>query len=198
MLTTFNLIPMVLLLLYPCQCFQRCLNRCRILPSLLDSLVTTFQGCYRHETKYFAGIYLLARHIFLITLALVNTYASASVFGFYFITLTIFVTLLNPYKEKTHNKIDAVVLLHGATVSFIFGLYMHLRPAEPQINIRPLFIAFASPLGLIMLFYGLAMMVQNVIPKKAIFAVQRYWQYITTRAKDPDPDEAFLQQLEQE
>lgn len=47
MMLIFNVAPLLLLLLYPCHCFQSLLNRCR--PSLFQPLhifMDSFQGCY--------------------------------------------------------------------------------------------------------------------------------------------------------
>ena len=66
MLVIFNLLPMILLLLYPCRCFQRCLNVCGVRSHLLHTLMDAFQGCYRHQPRdcrYFAGIYFGVRII---------------------------------------------------------------------------------------------------------------------------------------
>ena len=41
MFITFNLVPFFLLCLYPCRCFQSCLNHCR-----LNSQVAYLHGCF--------------------------------------------------------------------------------------------------------------------------------------------------------
>ena len=64
MLITFNILPMVLLFLYPWSYFQKCLSMCscRCLP--LSILMDTFQGCYRHkprDCRCFAALYFFMR-----------------------------------------------------------------------------------------------------------------------------------------
>lgn len=202
MLLLFNLVPVVLLLLYPCPCCLSCLTNSRIPTELLYPLINTFQGCYHHNNRCFAGFYLVIRFVFLVTLALTNTNTSAPIFGFYFIALSIILILSNPYKENIHNKINTAVFLFGATTSFIFGLYVHIRPTEPQLPIRTLFNVLISPLAVTFLLYGITMMIQNVVPKKAFVAAVRCWQHIKTMSNrtetDDDTDKSFLQQLEQE
>lgn len=198
MLMIFNFVPMVFLLLSPCQCFQRCLNKCRLNITFLHPLIDTFQGCYRHQYRYFAGIYLMVRFLFLITLVLVNYTTAYSLFGFYFLILAITVILLMPYKE---NKIDSTFFLVGASVSFISGLYYYLRPAEPQIQVRPLFIIFISPLIVFPTLYGPIILIAKVLPRKTFTLVKSCWQYVHSKIKGDekaDDDDAFLQQLEQE
>ena len=61
----FNILPLVLLCLYPCQCFQRCLNYCRIRCQALHIFMDSFQGCYKNRTsntydcRWFAALYLV-------------------------------------------------------------------------------------------------------------------------------------------
>ena len=64
-LLTFTLMPMLLLFLYSCSCFQVCLNRTGC--SSLHAFVDVFQGHYKngtngtHDLRFFSGIYLLLR-----------------------------------------------------------------------------------------------------------------------------------------
>ena len=43
---TFNLVPLLLLCLYPCRCFQSCLYCCRLNSQVLRTFTDAFQGCY--------------------------------------------------------------------------------------------------------------------------------------------------------
>ena len=49
MFIIFNLIPLLLLCLYPCRCFQSCLNCCRFNSQVLRTFMDAFQGCYKFE-----------------------------------------------------------------------------------------------------------------------------------------------------
>ena len=57
------LFPLILLLLYPMQCFQKCLNRCGLNSPGLQMFMQCFQGYYRDRTdggrecRYFAAVY---------------------------------------------------------------------------------------------------------------------------------------------
>ena len=73
MFTTFNLVPLLLLCLYPCRCFQSCLNCCRLNSQVLRTFMDAFQGCYKFEPydcRYWAAFYLLLRILFLVVFAL--------------------------------------------------------------------------------------------------------------------------------
>ena len=46
----FNILPLLLLLLYPLQCFQRCLSICRLRWHGLHIFIDAFHGCYKNGT----------------------------------------------------------------------------------------------------------------------------------------------------
>ena len=48
MMSVFNILPTLLLLLYPCGCFQKCLTCCGIRSVTLHIFMDTLQGCYRY------------------------------------------------------------------------------------------------------------------------------------------------------
>ena len=117
-LTVFVLLPFLLLLLYPCRCFQKCLNyfgwRCQTLHIFMDA----FQGSFRTEPRdyrYFSAYFLLLRVLIMVQMQIFPT-----VFMFYTCTLLalIFATMiatLQPYRVSIHNKIDTILMLILAT-----------------------------------------------------------------------------------
>ena len=62
-LTTFIVLPVLVLLLYPTRVFQRCIGCCSTRWHALDAFVDAFQGCYKNGTngtpdwQYFSGLY---------------------------------------------------------------------------------------------------------------------------------------------
>jgi len=56
----FNILPLLLLLLYPFQCFQQCLSTCRLRWHGLPIFIDAFQGCYKNGTETFALIFIMA------------------------------------------------------------------------------------------------------------------------------------------
>ena len=112
------IIPIILLFLYPCRCFHKCLNHfhLRLLP--LHAFVDAFQGCYKDGTdgtrdcRYFAGLQLVLRllfpFIFLIAReTMLSLFSFAVVLGLYII---LFVTV-QPYKIAIYNKADVPLLI---------------------------------------------------------------------------------------
>ena len=113
-ITVFVLLPFLLLLLYPCRCFQRCLNyfgwRCPTLHILMDA----FQGSYRiepHDYRYFSAFYLLLR---ILVIVQVQIFTSALLFYASAMTSLIFAVVLaafQPYKVSAHNNRDSILLV---------------------------------------------------------------------------------------
>ena len=60
----FNIIPLLLLCIYPCRSFRRCLNstvfQCQVLHTFMDA----FQGCYKHKPynfRFFTAVYMITQ-----------------------------------------------------------------------------------------------------------------------------------------
>ena len=113
-LVTFIAIPPVVLLLYQCSWFQRCLTRCRLNTLALRTFVEIFQGPYKYgadgtfDYRYFAGVYFVLRIIvFILSFGglFSHTFGSALLF---FITAVLF-ALLRPYRKHIYNVVDAII-----------------------------------------------------------------------------------------
>ena len=121
-LLVFVALPMAFLILYPFNMSQRCLIWCRLDRPGLHALVDAYQGCFKNsatdgkERRYFAGIFLLFRAVFLapITLLQINIHLEwvVSITGPCFAVLMAgVIALLRPYKKTVHNVIDFVIFL---------------------------------------------------------------------------------------
>jgi hypothetical protein len=122
MFTMFNLVPFLLLCLYPCRCFQSCLNCCRLNSQVLRTFMDAFQGCYKFEPydcRYFSGFYLFLRvAILVIFLATESTYVII-VSGMAIMPAIAFFLIVKPYRVSIYNTIDAIILLSFAL--FCYG-----------------------------------------------------------------------------
>ena len=132
-LLTFTLLPMLLLFLYPCSCFQACLNRtgCSCLP--LYTFIDTFQGHYKNGTndtrdlRFFSGLNLLLRVV-----VYASTVVNYQIDSFAYSTITIAVlavsvALARPYKKNIYNIIDTVFLTNTVL------LYVTLVPLRSHL-----------------------------------------------------------------
>ena len=63
MLLAFNILPLLLLCIYPCRCFQKILSHFRLHPRILHTLMDAFRGSYKlrpNRLLSFSAIYLMA------------------------------------------------------------------------------------------------------------------------------------------
>ena len=130
MFLVFNIFPLVLLTPYPFKFFQRCLN---CLPYTkyklaLRFFMDAFNGCYKdndgHDYRHFAALYLAVRFFNLLLLSVLrstNAYCVAATL------LTVFALTLvakfQPYKHKSTNTVDIVMLLTLVTGLVIVALW---------------------------------------------------------------------------
>ena len=111
---SFFIFLILLLTLYPCRCFQRCLNTCglRLLP--LHMLMDAFQGSYKLEPRdlrYFSAFYLFLRLLMLAHVELFLSPQSFYISGILLLASAAVMATCRPYKVDTHNTVDSVLLL---------------------------------------------------------------------------------------
>ena len=127
------IIPIILLFLYPCQCFQRCLNHFHLRLLVLHAFVDAFQGCYKDGTngtrdcRYFSALLLLLRLLFLFSFfvtkeVIFSCFASSVVIGLF---ITIFM-IVQPYKNPLYNNSATPLLMAGLILCFLSPVYILL------------------------------------------------------------------------
>ena len=122
MFATFNLAPFLLLCLYPCQCFQSCLNCCQLNSQVLRIFMDAFQGCYKFEPydcRYFSGFYFFLRVVILVIFLVTESLYIINNSGMAIIPAIVFLTIFKPYAQSIYNTIDVILLL--SIVLFCFG-----------------------------------------------------------------------------
>ena len=126
-LLTFTLLPMLLLFLYPCSCFQVCLNRTGCSCQSLHIFMDTFQGHYKNGTdgtrdlRFFSGLNLLLRVVVYASTVLnyqIESYAYTTVI---ICVLAISVALARPYKMYIYNVIESFFLIITAILFVTFA-----------------------------------------------------------------------------
>ena len=127
-LLVFTFLPIALLCLYPCHCFQRLLNVCHLRCQALHTFMDAFQGCYKDGTngtrdcRFFAAVYLITRMAVHLSLVFTLVSYNTSVF----ITLLLIVILLlsgfQPYKKQFYNVLDTFFLV--SVVSFVSSFWI--------------------------------------------------------------------------
>ena len=129
-LVTFTFLPVLLLCLYPCRCFQRCLNHCNISFQALHIFMDTFQGSYKNGTnggtrdyRYFAGgnlVFMAA-----VFLSLVNQMLFLELWTTAWVILAFLVifAVCRPFRVEKHNNLHIMwlslaLLFYVSTMSF--------------------------------------------------------------------------------
>ncbi len=116
MTIVFNVVPLFLLLFYPCRCFQALLNRWRspriqVLHTFMDS----FQGCYRTskrmDCRYFAAFDLMIRILNLVIFSCTLSRFYYPFTSLMLVCLAALMALCRPYKSSQQNTIDTLLYL---------------------------------------------------------------------------------------
>ena len=127
----------MLLLLYPSQCFQRCLSNCRLRWHGLHIFIDSFHGCYKNGTvvgtqdcRYFAAVYLIARIILLIVYAATLGGLFDAVALLILIALAALVSIIQPYREDlaVHSNIDIVLNPYDGCMVWVYSLHCYGNP----------------------------------------------------------------------
>ena len=132
-LLTFNILPLLVVVLYPTRVFQKCLNCCRIRWHAVHAFADAFNGCYKDGTngtwdyRYFAGFYLLLRILYLFHSLLINSLlrihsSAASIYHVCFTVVILLFVFCRPYKKNLFNILDSFfflfVLLQNSGMSY--------------------------------------------------------------------------------
>ena len=132
---TFCGVPLLVLLLYPVQWFQRFLNKTTP-PSLrliLYKFADSYMGCYRDRTsskggecRYFASLYFLFRIVYLSCLFFTKySYVWLALVMVPMIISSLF-AILQPYREKWLNVVDAVAFSLGAFIPLLYAYNIYI------------------------------------------------------------------------
>ena len=119
MLSIYNILPLLLLSIYPCSCFQKLLNlgrcRCQVLHIFMDTVL----GCYRvhpWDCRYMAAFYLALRNLNLLGFSLTKNplYYLGGIYMF--LVAVIVLDVCKPYKSAWRNSCDIFLFAVGAAV----------------------------------------------------------------------------------
>ena len=163
----FNVCPLLLLCLYPCTCFHKCLNktgcRCHTLHVFMDALLGSFSHKPR-ERRHFGALYLILR--------IIHAAAHLEYTGFSYIAITCYAVLIliamiagfQPHMKPLHNKIDIILLsslanTYLATVLYIGTIGAYHSAQKHKIIACLYLVSTAIPL------YGLAILIYKMLPK---------------------------------
>ena len=121
-LTTVGIVPPVLLIAYPL--INKIMAFCKVDESYpvvsvskkipiykLKPFLDSFQGCFKDDLRFFAGLYFLYRWIGLVTYVIaVNTGAFYAIVEAVLVVILLVHAILHPYESQWHNAIDTLLL----------------------------------------------------------------------------------------
>ena len=138
MLLTFNILPLVLLTVYPFRCFQVLLSKCFSLryKLALQIFMDAFHGCYKHtprDYRHFASLYFALRFFNLLVYSIFYEkvyFPTASLLLVFTLAL---IAKFRPYKEKKSNTVDVVMMftLISAYTAIVLN-YLHADQWYPK------------------------------------------------------------------
>ena len=173
MFVTFNLMPLLLLSLYPCQCFQSCLNCCRLNSQVLRTFMDAFQGCYKFEPydcRYWSAFYLFLRIAILCIFAYTKSGYFLLVTGILLLPLTSLLVVVRPYRQNVYNNTDVVLFLTVIQICFSsvgFSLSTFDRRYES-------FITIMTGTGLIIpQIYAIVQLLKYIIPSRLLLTFKK-------------------------
>ena len=167
----FNVLPVLLLVLYPFRKFRCVLSKVRLNTIAINHFVEKFHYCYRdgldggRDMRSFAGLHLLLR-IMIVTVVLLfyNIFRFQLWFlrGITFSITAALIALCKPYKKTYLNALDTTLLLY-------LSIFCHMLSSNRQGEIR-----YFVPLMQIMVLLPLGIFI-TVISIKLISGVYHLW-----------------------
>ena len=133
----FVFLPFLLLALYPCRFFQRCLNHCGGRCQLLHVFMDAFQGSYKthpRDLRSFSAFYLLVRIILMAQLSLFPSFFIFYTSGVVCFVAAAVIAVFQPYKEKNHNIVDTVLFLLMGIYFVSYCITVLLMSGEYQLQ----------------------------------------------------------------
>ncbi len=121
----FNIVPLLLLCLYPCRCFQTCLNRTGLQHQALHTFMDAFQGCYKPKAYNFSALYFFAQILNMATPSILGVLQYHSFTSYLLMGIVMLLGIARPYRNKWHNVIN--ITLFTSMFIFYFALITSLE-----------------------------------------------------------------------
>ena len=146
-------VPIILLFLYPCQCFQKCLDICHCNFHCIQAYLNILLSQYRNRTngttdyRYFAGIVFMFRTLIIFC---VSTYLAPAFAAILLIVFSASLAYFQPHKSRKYSMIIALFFLYLglAYLSLISCLQVNSKYLLTLINIIVFFVPLSYIIGL--------------------------------------------------
>lgn len=168
--STFNVFPIIILLLYQCACFQKIIAKLPLRLDILHTFMDLLQGCYNNGTepdtrdlRWFSAIFLIGRVLLFLCFGL-SFNGMFFVFGAVIcIVLVNFIVSVQPYKKKYSHYI----LIHSIFLMFLALIFT----AIAGVNIA----AVVDDQGYIIHFFYFLSAVLAIVPFICMCVHTAYW-----------------------
>ena len=185
----FTILPILLLCLYPCRCFQNCCKqRCTVLPAFIN----TFQGCYkertgdRYDRRWFSAVYLVTRIAVYTITAITHEVLLLTVYLIFLLILTAILTeVVGPYNSCKHNSVDVVLILILAVIPLMIASIFSSRSTSytSQIIIMLVFAVLPLVYLIVILFHWIVIgkqvrTAEDVAEHGQYTMLQRVWMLL--------------------
>ena len=171
-LVLFDLLPVLLLILYPFALFQKFLNLFPCRWYILHTFVDSFHGCYKDGTepgtrdcRWFASMIFIMRYILILIGSFTLTAAFFPLATLILVLLCLILIVIQPFKDSMH---------HIASINSFFILLLACLYA----NLTGIIVSDASTYSkyISKMMYGLAVII-TVIPLLYVSVLSLLWMY---------------------
>ena len=185
----FVALPFLLLVIYPCRCFHKCLNYCGLRSQTLHVFMDAFQGSYKTEPRdlrCFSAFYLLLRLLMLLQVHIFPSYLMLFTSSMLFFLSAAVVAIFQPYKVKIHNAIDSVLMILMGIFFVSYYCNTYIETASKETNFFQVL-----PVALL-LFYFISLLVWKLAGVKlqaAAVKAKVMWVSIVRRTREQSEGE---------
>ena len=120
----FNVLPILLLCLYPFRWFQKCLNCCSLSRPSLHIFMDAFQGCYKttpRDYRRLSAICLIFRLTNFLLLFFTINPSYFTLLGMLSAFLSFSTMLVRPYKSETQTNFEGLMFLTLSVLAFLLS-----------------------------------------------------------------------------
>lgn len=167
MFLSFNILPLVLLTLYPCHCFQLCLNKCWK-GSGVHNVMDNFYRCYKtspRDCRLFGVVYLYLRLFNLCLLLVALSPAYLNLVSLLYLSMAMLIALVRPHQVNSHNIINATLFFLIAATKLLENALEFSLGAYERVHFA-LFSGIVSFLFCVPPLYGLIVLLYHLLPKR--------------------------------
>ena len=126
----FNILPALLLVLYPFRMFRACLSKCKLDGMGVTMFVDIFHSCYRdglnggRDMRSFSGLYFFLRFYSLLCILITSKDRFVSIWicnALAFFSVAVLIGYTKPYRKQYMNILDTLVLINAALANALLS-----------------------------------------------------------------------------